>query len=61
MDKKLPKDGLCIVAVINRDLFTDEENSFVMGVADPRARKGVFSLYRYFINEVEQNKSDEKH
>lgn len=47
IDKLLPKDGFCVVGITMKDLYIDEENNYVFGVADPRSRKGVFSFCRH--------------
>ena len=44
IDKLLPSNGFCIVGITNEDLFIDENNNFVFGLADPRSRKAAFSF-----------------
>lgn len=47
MYKLLPIDGFCIVGITDQDIYKDEANNFVFGLADPRTRKAVFSFCRY--------------
>lgn len=43
---RLPKDGVCIIALTNSDLYPADDWNFVFGQASLRHRVGVWSFYR---------------
>ncbi len=47
LEKVLPKDGFCILAVTMMDLYPEPSWNYVFGLASLRARVGVFSFARY--------------
>ena len=48
--KYLPKDGLCMIALTNQDLFEAKSDLFVAGMAAGNQLVAIFSLFRYNPN-----------
>ncbi|MFY8036600.1 MAG: archaemetzincin [Cyclobacteriaceae bacterium] len=48
LEKKIPADGLVIMAITSYDLYPSADYNFVFGIARTKQRVGVSSLYRYF-------------
>ena len=46
----LPDDALCMIALTMADLYVDEADLFVSGMARPYRRVAIFSLFRYDPN-----------
>lgn len=47
LEQRLPSDAYSMIAVLNSDLYPDEEWNFVFGIASTVKRTGVFSFARY--------------
>ncbi|KAK3592952.1 hypothetical protein CHS0354_036811 [Potamilus streckersoni] len=45
--QKIPSDAICLIALTMFDLYGDETDLFVAGMAAGNQRVAVFSLYRY--------------
>jgi archaemetzincin len=47
LPKKIPKDGIVIMAITTKDLYPDPKWNYVFGLANYKERTGVSSIYRY--------------
>ena len=47
LQKNLPADAFCVLAITMEDLYPDPAWNFVFGQASPRERVGVYSFARY--------------
>lgn len=54
LPKKMPKDGIVIMALTAKDLYPDPKWNFVFGLASYQKRTGVSSIFRYSNEELNE-------
>lgn len=60
LSKHLPEDALCLLGVTMNDLYPEKNWNYVLGIAQPTERVGVFSFIRYSPGFTEAKESDRK-
>lgn len=55
LPKKMPKDGIVIMALTAKDLYPDPKWNFVFGLASYHKRTGVSSIFRYSNDDLNEN------
>ncbi|NJM80723.1 MAG: hypothetical protein HC854_15955 [Flavobacterium sp.] len=54
LSKKMPNDGIVIMALTAKDLYPDPKWNFVFGLASYQKRTGVSSIFRYSNGDLDE-------